>query len=168
LRVKPLSHRICEFSIVVTEEAPYTMKQKDIFDQKKEENDESFFQLVSRIATKIGNGSVFFAQTRESYMPEKNWRRVQELNTSHQTTDVLPERPLRLFEKPKSIRFIGDRVIFPDSTEEILSVRNKEVLLADWWESPLERIYYKLLTKSGKEFWIYKTSQGHFLHGVFD
>jgi hypothetical protein len=165
---QPFNHRITEFQVLVTEEAPYWMKQKDIFDQKKEENEESFFQLVSRVATRIGNNAVFFAKPHESYLPEKNWKRVQELNETPTTIDVLPQRPLRLLEKPLPIRFIGNRIVMENEVEEIFHINNKEIIMADWWESPLERIYFKLSTKSGKEFWIYKSSHGHYLHGVFD
>jgi len=169
LQFKPLRARVSDFEIVVTETAPYFMIQKDIFAQKKEETDESFFQLVSRFATKLGDKSVFFAQTRESYLPEKNWKRVSELKPNMLVQkDVLPERPLRLFDKPISVRFFENKLLTNSFTEEVDTLVDKEIVLADWWQSPLERIYYRLKTKSGKQLWVYKNQEGYFVHGVFD
>lgn len=167
-RAKPLKHRVTEFSLIVTEDAPYSMNQKNIFDQKKEENDESLFHLVSRVATKIGSQAIFFAKIHESYLPEKNWKRVQELKPSTPVLDSLPERPLRLLPQPIPVRFLDNKVLYSKFCEEVETRTNKEVVLADWWDSPLERVYYKLSTTAGKELWIFKNNKGHFLHGMFD
>ncbi len=167
ISIKPFQHRISEVSILVTETAPYSMKQKDIFDQKREENDESFYSFVSRVATKLGKKSVFFADLKESYSPEKSWQRSFDLPKT-EVADHLPERPLRLLPHPIPVRFLDNKILYSKYCEEVLDRSNKEIILADWWDSPLERMYYKLFTSNGKKLWIYKSSHGHFLHGIFD
>ena len=167
VQTKPFQHRICEVSLKVTEEAPYFMNQRDIFDQKKEENDESFFQLVSRLATKLGNTAVFFAKTRESYLPEKNWQRTTEFNDSPASENHVPERPLRIFD-PRPVHFVKNKIFGSGINDEIHLIDNKEVILSDWWESPLERIYFRVLTRNGKDLWVFKTKEGYFLQGIFD
>jgi len=175
VRAKPLRARLCEMRLETTETVPYTETQKNILDQKKEETEESFFQLVSRLATRLGRSSVFFAQPRASYLPEKNWQPVKEapLEKDLQVPrEQMPERPLRLLPKPIPLRLIQSPrfvVSGPDFSEEVLTVANKEVLFADWWESPLERIYFHLITKNTRRhLWVFRSQEGHFLHGVFE
>lgn len=168
IRLKPFRHRISEVSVEVLEEVPYFMNQRDIFDQKREENAESFFQFVSRVATKLGERAVFYAQLRESYLPEKNWLRVPEFKESEPTENHVPERPMRLFRAPIPIRFIGKKVLLPEGPDEVVNFDNQETLLSDWWDSPIERVYFRIFTKTGLHYWVFKTKHGHFLHGIFD
>lgn len=168
VRTLPLEHRLMSVRAIVTELAPYFENQRDLFDQKKEENDESFFQLVSRLGTKLGEGKAFFAQTRESYLPEKNWRRLGEYKESERTESHVPARPLRLLPKPLPVRMNDSRILLPDGAEEIVAYDHIETIFSDWWENPVEKLYFRLHTRSGRSLWVFKTVDGCFLHGVFD
>lgn len=168
VRALPLQHRLTSVQVTVTELAPYFENQRDLFDQKKEENDESFFQLVSRLGTKLGEGRAFFAQTRESYLPEKNWRRLGEYKESERSESHVPARPLRLLPKPVPVRISETRLFLPSGTEEIVAFDNIETIFSDWWENPVEKLYFRLHTRSGQSLWIFKTTEGCFLHGMFD
>lgn len=170
VQAKPLKARITEFSLIVIEEIPYAMSQKDLFDQRKEENEESFFRFVSRVATRLGGSSVFFARMRESYIPEKNYQRVQELEGKPpQVVDRLAERPLRLLPTPSPVHFWGPHISWDDNVDEVECLENREVVFSEWWEnSTVERVYYRLTTKKGRQLWLYRTASGDFLHGEFD
>jgi len=170
VRARPLKARISEFSLVVTEEVPYAMSQKDLFDQRKEENEESFFRFVARVASRLGEESVFFANLRESYLPEKNWQRVsQEADLRPLPLgDRLAERPLRLFPTPVPVHFWGKHLSWEGGAEDVESLENREVVFSEWWENALERVYYRLTTKTGRQLWLYRTASGDFLHGEFD
>lgn len=166
---KPLEHAITHLSVVVTEEAPYMTSQKDIFDQKKEEMSESFFHLVSRLATKLGPQAAFFAHLKESYLPERNWFRVPEKQTSDALTSVVPERPLRLFKHPIPISIQSNQMIFKREPYEIIEYKTPEVILSNWWEtSENERIYYRVLVNTGERFWIFKNKEHYYIHGIFE
>lgn len=166
---KPLEHAIVKLSIVVIEEGPYLTSQKDIFDQKKEETSESFFHLVSRLATKLGTESVFFAHIKENYLPEQNWFRASEKCANHVQDSIVPERPLRLFKKPIAIFIHSNHFHFNRVVYKIREWRHREVLLSNWWEiSGGERIYSKLITDSGDCFWIFKNKDSYFVHGIFE
>lgn len=180
----PLVARVTGFRMDVHEVVPYRMSQKDLFDQKREENEESFFQFVSRVSTRLGREAVFFAKTRESFLPEKNWQRESEARLLKAATGAVgasvaaamttgaeitvPSRPLRLFSTAQRVRFFGARLVSDEIDEEIDGAFDKEVVFSDWWASPLERVYFRLVTKSGKNLWLYRTREGDFLHGVFD
>lgn len=169
VRAKPLRARITEFSLVVREEVPYSQSQKDLFDQKREESEESFFQFVSRVATRLGTQSVFFARMRESYLPEKNWERVPELSRREApVVDSLAERPLRIFSTPIPVHFWGKHLCWEDEVDEVECLENRELVFSEWWENSLERVYYRLTTKKGRQLWLYRTASGDFLHGEFD
>ncbi|MBL7543310.1 MAG: hypothetical protein JNL11_05810 [Bdellovibrionaceae bacterium] len=166
---KPLEHAIVQLSLVVTEDGPYMTSQKDIFDQKKEETSESFFHLVSRLATKLGPESVFFAHLKESYLPEKNWLRATDKCHPDIQSTAVPERPLRLFKKPLPISIQSCHFSYNRKTYEIREWRHPEVLLSNWWEiAGGERIYTKLITHNGDQFWVFKNRDVYYLHGVFE
>jgi protein ImuB len=165
----PLEHPIVSVTLVITEEAPYMTSQKDIFDQKKEETSESFYHLVSRLATKLGPEAVFFAQLKDNYLPERNWLRASEKPDNQVQEKSVPQRPLRLFKEPLSARIYENQLLFNHHHYDIKSWENPEVLLSNWWEiSDNERIYYNLHTQTGERFWIYKTREALFVHGVFE
>lgn len=165
---KPIKHRITEFSLVVTEEIPYAMNQKDLFNQRREENEESFFQFVSRVATRLGSKSVFFARMRESYIPEKNWEREAEPPKIPPPVDRLAERPLRLLPTPSQVHFWGKHICWDDNVDEVECLDNREIVFSEWWENSLERVYYRLTTRKGRQLWLYRTAGGDFLQGEFD
>jgi hypothetical protein len=168
VQAKPIKHRITEFSLVVTEEIPYSMNQKDLFNQRREENEESFFQFVSRVATRLGSKAVFFARMRESYIPEKTWERQAEPPKAPPPVDRLAERPLRLLPTPSQVHFWGKHLCWDDNVDEVESLENREIVFSEWWENSLERVYYRLTTKKGRQLWLYRTAAGDFLQGEFD
>lgn len=170
VQAKPLKARITEFSLVVTEEIPYSMNQKDLFDPRREENEESFFRFVSRVATRLGEKAIFFARVRESYLPEKNWERTAEVERRGlpEIVDRLPERPLRLLPTPSLVHFWGKHLCWDDEVDEVESLENREVVFSEWWENSLERVYYRLVTRKGRHLWLYRTAAGDFLQGEFD
>ncbi|MBL7554699.1 MAG: hypothetical protein JNM24_02670 [Bdellovibrionaceae bacterium] len=166
---KPLEHPIIKISLVVTEEAPYLTSQRDLFDQKKEETSESFFHLVSRLATKLGSDGAFFAHVKENYLPERTWFRVPEKSITTIQESHIPERPLRLLKEPRPVP-IQDNYLFHNRMQyEIKEWKNPEVLLSNWWEiSGGERVYYKLVTHTGDNFWVFKNKEQYYLHGIFE
>ena len=165
----PLEHAIVSVSVVITEEAPYLTSQKDLFDQKKEETSESFFHLVSRLATKLGNEGAFFAQIKENYLPERNWFRVPEKSIDTVQESFIPERPLRLFKEPMLIFIQNNRMVYNRLPYDITEWKNPEVLLSNWWEiSGGERVYYTLNTTSGDNFWVFRNKDSYYLHGIFE
>lgn len=166
---KPLEHPIVKISLVVTEEAPYLTSQRDIFDQKKEETSESFFHLVSRLATKLGPDGAFFAHIKENYLPERTWFRVPEKTITAVQESHIPERPLRVLKDPLSIFIQDNRIVHNRVHYEIKEWKNQEVLLSNWWEiSGGERVYYKLVTHTGDNFWVFKNKEQYYLHGIFE
>jgi hypothetical protein len=81
---------------------------------------------------------------------------------------VIPERSFRLFSQPLEVEYSHNHLLVDHHKEEIQDISHSEVIFSDWWENPLERIYYRLTTKSGRKLWLFKSAKGHFLHGVFD
>jgi hypothetical protein len=167
VQAQPLKARISEFKAVVIEDVVYTMNQKSLFNQKAEETQENFFHVVSRIATKLGEKAAFFAEPQESYLPERNWSRSSEPKQK-KIQDPLPERPLRVFHYAKPVQYMGRKIFSQDFSEEVDYWSDKEVVFSDWWNNSLERVYYRVFTKTGRHLWLYRTARGDFLHGEFD
>jgi protein ImuB len=169
VRARPFRHRVVEIEVAVAEEAPDSPGQRDILDQKREENEESFFSLVSRLATRLGVEKVFFAQPTESHWPEKTWAKASECKERDDAfLDPLPERPLRLLTSPERLQLSGSKIMTGSFQDSIQEIDRQEVIFTYWWEGHEERIYYRLKTGSGRHLWVFRQRSEHYLHGIFD
>ncbi len=164
---KTLPGRVTGFEIFVTETEPYRPAQRDIFDPNREENEESYLDLVNRLSLKLGERNVFKAALKESYLPEKNWDRSKE-GACLLSMDNLPQRPLRLLLKPLPIPIQNGKLSFRGHIMALQDAIQPEVVFSEWWEKAEERVYFKAHSQLGKCFWVFKNEDKYFLHGFFD
>lgn len=167
LQRNPLPGEITGVEILVLEMAPYQRTQRDFFNPKKEENEESYLELVNRLSLKLGEKKVFKASLNESYLPEKNWGREKSGN-SFLPSDPLPSRPLRLLPEPVRLPCLAGKVYFDGKAIELKNISRPEVVFSDWWNRNEERVYFKARSHLGSDLWIYKNRETYFLHGLFD
>ena len=79
----------------------------------------------------------------------------------------LPEPSLHLLPSPSPVHFWGKHICWDDEVDEVIDLENREIVFAEWWENSLERVYYRLATKKGRDLWMYRTASGDFLQGEF-
>jgi protein ImuB len=162
----PLGAPLISIACQILEAVPAVDAERDFFHQKEEE-EEAWGSLISRLSEKLGKEKVFIASGVERYLPEKNWIKRQ---TSHlKQTLPLPSRPLRLFKSPQTILFSGKTFYAGQKRWEIEAIEGPERLSGEWWLEPFERDYFKVTSRSGEVLWIYKTpGSQYYLHGIFD
>jgi hypothetical protein len=157
---RPLPRRVTAFHLEVTDTTPYRLSQRDLFSPKKQEEEEEYTSLVTRLRVRLGAEAVFAAAPVQSFVPEYNWRKMsQQLPAALDDTDIVPERPLRVFKTPIRMNHV--------EMEEI-DIFEKEVLLSEWWNEIPERVYFRATHRNGQELWLFRSKEGVFLHGIFD
>lgn len=167
LQKQPLESHVRGFSIRVLDKVPGGFSQKDFFSQK-EEDQEAMSSLVSLLKEKLTDERVFYAQTLESYMPERSWQKT--LNAVTATSTACAHRPLRILKSPIPLGRVDNYFIYKKQKWKIVSVSEPEKIAGEWWHQDSPREYQRVQTESGEELWIYLQENAHqyYLHGVFD
>lgn len=168
IQKKPLLGIIASLELHVLDHVPYRTAQKNLFEPKKEENLENWYELLARLSLRLGQEHVFQAKPRESHLPEKTWERVVPGNPNPQIQWQAPTRPLRTLSSPERVDLQGDALHWAHETFEISEVSHREVVLSEWWNDFIERVYFRAKTKSGEDLWLFRSTDGVFIHGYFD
>jgi protein ImuB len=168
LQKNPLLGIIASLELRVLDQVPYRTAQKNIFEPKKEENLENWYELLARLSLRLGEKNVFQAKPRESHLPEKAWERSLPGHPNPAITWNAPTRPLRTFPQPEKVDLQGNALRWDHETFEIEEVSHREVVLSEWWNDFVERVYFRAKTKSGADLWLFRTTEGVFIHGYFD
>lgn len=78
------------------------------------------------------------------------------------------QRVLRVLDTPSPIHFWGHHVTWDGVVDEILCLDNRIEVFTEWWENVMDRVYYRLETKGGRQLWLYRTAEGDYLQGVLE
>jgi hypothetical protein len=163
---RPLPQRVTAFHLIVSETTPYRISQRDIFSPKRQEEEEEYTSLVTRLKVRLGSAAVFSATPVQSFVPEYNWRKSSQAllpaegkNIDKKNVDIVPQRPLRVFKTPLKMS---------DMDMDQIHLFDKEVLFSEWWNEVPERIYFRANHRNGQELWLYRSKDGVFVHGTFD
>jgi protein ImuB len=149
-------------------------QQRDL-DANVHDNDE-LAALIDRIAARIGGKRVVVHLPQDTHIPE---RAVLAAPAQHHLNAAMqaawpervesepPLRPLRLFEKPESIKVPFAMV--PDgpphhftwrrATHTVVRVEGPERVAMEWWkqdDDALTRDYFRVEDEAGLRFWIYR------------
>jgi protein ImuB len=145
-------------------------------------------ELVDRLCARIGPDKVHRPLPRASHVPERavEWRPAMQGMDADPQVPVLPERPLRLFDRPEPVtviyatpegpprRFRWRRVL-----HDVVKVEGPERIAPEWWRERSNvrlRDYYKVEDQAGRRFWLYRggaIDDGRggppqwFMHGLF-
>ncbi len=145
-------------------------------------------ELVDRLCARIGPDKVHQPLPRASHVPERavEWRPAMQGMDADPQVPVLPERPLRLFDRPEPVtviyatpegpprRFRWRRVL-----HDVVKVEGPERIAPEWWRERSNvrlRDYYKVEDQAGRRFWLYRggvIDDGRggppqwFMHGLF-
>lgn len=180
-------HGFVQFRLDVPLHEPVCESQAAFFEERSNEEATTFYRLLDRLRTRLGDESVVRPTLVESYLPERAWRPV----TAHEMPGgVLAEahRPLTLFPMPIELRVIcepsDDRTGNPRqftrgrTVHRLIHSVGPERIGGEWWRGHQHtRDYYDVEDETGRRFWIFRVLQLHenqpiharwFLHGRFD
>lgn len=161
-------------------DAPLSAWQQELFDPSGSENRRHLGLLVDRLSNRLGREVVVRALPQQEAQPELAVR-YEPLagalpSKTKQRYKPFP-RPLRLENKPVPIEVLA--VIPNGPPRQFRYLREYRVTRAwgperiqtGWWRGRyIQRDYYRVETKEGKRFWIFRElkSDDWFLHGAFD
>jgi protein ImuB len=184
---EPLVSSVERLHFDVLETVPGQYFQRHFF-SKKEEEQEAWNSLITRLCEKLGRTfvkaensvavpAVFVAESVQHYKPEKAWKRtvIERQDLEKVRIDIpLPDRPLRLLTKPEPLQKKENTLIAADSKDwEILDWEGPERLSGEWWGEEFKRDYFRVGTKSGEQLWVFRipgsaAASEIYLHGYFD
>jgi protein ImuB len=157
------------------------------------EGDAALEVVLSRLATALGEESLFMAALEDSHRPEAGYsprafrpppvsrglegELLQAVEAPEAVPEVLRERPSRMLSSPTSIdvemtasgellaaRFGGRR-------RRVVALMGPERLSGDWWdERPYSRDYYRVHFEGLGQAWVFRDARDSrfYLQGLFD
>lgn len=167
LQRKPLESPIRNLKLEIVKTSESFCRQTDFF-SKKEETEENFRALLVKLSDRLGLEKIFYASPQESYIPERSWQKT--LVEPQPIFIPLPERPLRLLKNPQKLNQVDSYLIHHKRKWKMVECEGPERISGEWWKFDEERDYFKILTDSGEELWVYVIpgQKELYLHGVFD
>ena len=147
-------------------------------------------ELLDRLESRLGPGSVCALAPQESHLPERAVRLRAPLAAGSGAArwdreawqpwrDVVlrPLRPLRLLSRPEPIEAIA---LLPDHPpaqfrwrrlrHRIVRAEGPERLAQEWWrvtDIAAPRDYFRIEDEDGRRFWLYRAGSQWFLQGLF-
>jgi protein ImuB len=180
LSKEPLTAPVESLGLEILETVPGRGAQRDFF-SKKEEDAEALEGLIARMVQKLGEGSAFFAQPVDRYLPEGAYSRELVFmsgvpgesglpRATRESPLPPPQRPSRLLNSPDRIFIQGEWISHSDGRRwKLAGWEGPERLSGEWWKGGFSRDYYQIGTTSGERFWVFVDEAGGcFLHGFFD
>jgi len=154
--------------------------------------------LIDRLGARLGLWRVLRFEQQETHIPEFAVAAVPAAQTRKRSgqksdaefsfsasADLLPTRPLKLFEPPEPIDAIAPvpdgppaRIRWRRVWHDIAAIEGPERIAPEWWkheEAALTRDYFRAEDSFGQRFWLFReglytteTAQPRwFLHGLF-
>ena len=119
--------------------------------------------LVERLRARLGREAVHGLALVPDHRPELAWRE-SEPGTPNAEPPPTP-RPLWLLAAPRAL-LIDDRG--PRLDGPLALEPGPERIESGWWDgNDMQRDYFVAVNPEGARFWIYRSSDAWFLHGIF-
>lgn len=133
---------------------------------------------VERLSHRLGRDSVARPRWTHHPLPEcaVTWVPAAEGGRSSVTApQSLPPRPMRLLASPSSVAVMSVvpegpplRFCWKGRTYRVARSWGPERFETGWWRGRhVRRDYYRVETTCGRRFWLFRTPEGWFLHGIF-
>jgi len=120
-------------------------------------DEESWSELAERLQARLGSGALHGLATYPDHRPEYAWRRIEPGDWDPRELRQPGARPVWLLEPP---RRLGEMDL------ELLA--GPERIECGWWDGDEARRDYFIARRGDSSLvWIYRESDGWFLHGIF-
>ena len=136
---------------------------------------------LSRLSARLGDDSLFAAESADRHRPEAAYRAAPFRRTGVDRRAVPgeaeppPGRPTRLVDPPRLVVALGEggrlTALRVDGTARAVhDISGPERLAGEWWSEPFDRDYYRARLDGLGELWIYRDGRDGrlWLHGFFD
>lgn len=143
-------------------------------------------ELVDRLDSRLGSGSVRSPRLKESHLPERAFALAPAGADDNGANDDRPPtphpklRPLRLLARPEPVEAVSLLPDYPPARfrwrrvlHQVARAEGPERLLGEWWTEDAEgsnagpRDYFRVEDTDGRRYWLYRTAGRWYLHGLF-
>lgn len=181
-----LARPVSRIVVRVLQHAQLRWRQQGLFDSEERKGDApQVAALVDRLANRLGRQAVIRCLLHSDAQPEMAFRSEpligREPGKRKSPVNRLPlaplDRPLHLLAEPTPIPVMATvpegppaRFHFRGHDYSVARHWGPERIETGWWRRRgVQRDYYRVETKAGHRFWLFRQIQGNwFLHGVFD
>lgn len=130
-----------------------------------------YAQLIDRLQGRLGARNVFRYEPLSRHTPEHAITRLPPLARSNNPIPETEPRPVRLIQ-PESIEMddSAEAFIWRRHRRRIARTIGPERIHSEWMHhgmEPVSRDYFQVEDESGRRYWLFRTAQGWFLHGIF-
>ena len=148
---------------------PYSAEQARL--DAAGQNGAGFAQLIDRLQVRLGPRSVFRQEPVSRHTPEYSVTRVSPAARYAAEMPRLQPRPQRLMQ-PEAIELesTGDAFTWRRIRRRIAAAVGPERIRGEWAHDGMDvvtRDYYRLEDEAGRRYWVYRSVDGWFMHGVF-
>ena len=200
LETLPLAEPVSAISMAVQTVPIPISRQRDLFSSTEHiRPQEELATLIARLSNRLGPQSVSTIRIQADPRPEfaivpdpviasadSTVRAPQSEHILQRLTEPDPDaglhiertlpRPLRLLATPQPIAGRGDdqppaRISVLGQPKRIIELNGPERIQTAWWtDEPCHRDYYRAVTETGGQLWIFRELQtgNWYLHGLFD
>jgi len=135
---------------------------------------------LSRLSARLGDGSLFAAESADRHRPEAAYRAAPFRRAGTDRRAVSGEeaptgRPTRLVDPPRPVVALGEggrltALRVEGTARAVLAISGPERLAGEWWSEPFDRDYYRARLEGLGELWIYRDGRDGrlWIHGFFD
>ncbi|MEJ7593165.1 MAG: DNA polymerase Y family protein [Planctomycetaceae bacterium] len=200
LETLPLSESVSAISMALQAVPIPVSRQRDLFSPTEHiRPQEELATLIARLSNRMGPQSVSTIRIQDDPRPEHaivpdpviaadaTVRAPQSEHILQRLTEPDPDaglniertlpRPLRLFTTPQQIsgrdsdQRPPERILVLGQHKRIIELYGPERMQTAWWtDEPCHRDYFRAVTETGSQFWIFRELQSGnwYLHGLFD
>lgn len=135
--------------------------------------DAGFAQLIDRLQTRLGVKAVFQSYPVDSHCPERAVISLPAM-TDCKIAAAPPHgrRPSLLLHPPEyaEMQSEGRAFHWRGLNRRIIQATGPERLRSEWWQDGMDvtaRDYYRIEDDRGHRYWLFKSREGWFVHGLF-
>ncbi|WP_417821551.1 Y-family DNA polymerase [Terasakiella sp.] len=126
--------------------------------------------LIDHLRQRLGSQAVTYMHPQASHLPERAFTYSSQPSKEHQSFPTLPERPIRLLNKPEPIKIdnshqntVPQSFIWRKQRIEAQHISGPERLTREWWHDlKLDfwnarlgmRDYYRIQDQAGRDLWL--------------
>jgi protein ImuB len=131
---------------------------------------EKWQALIERVASRLGDKSVFRVQENSDHRPEYAWRPDIDRKTTSRLPRITPDkpRPLLLLTEPRALATLNGA---PQHHGELSLLAGPERIETGWWDGrPVARDYFVAKNPQQEICWVfrdYRLGKKWYLHGYF-
>jgi len=151
---------------------PFTAEQAGLTGDKAG-SEAASAPLIDRLQSRLGRQAVFRYRLLDSHCPERAQARMAPLRRSSMDMPAAREpRPVILLRPPEFAEMAPDYSSFRWRRVQRAIARSAgpERLRGEWWRDGLDvaaRDYYRIEDSQGRRYWLYRSQDGWFVHGLF-